>query len=57
MKGWTTRSLGMPSPDQILDQAPTKTREIKIEANVIAYFGDLLMAWKQAATKVLKPKN
>jgi hypothetical protein len=46
----------MPSPDQILDLAPTKTREVRIEANVIAYFGDLLMAWKRA-TEAKAKKN
>jgi hypothetical protein len=39
----------MPSPEKILEQAPKKTREVRVEANVLAYFGDLLMAWKRAA--------
>ena len=44
----------MPTPEQILEQVQ-KTKEVRIEANVVAYFGDLLMAWKRAVT--LKPKN
>jgi hypothetical protein len=35
------------TPDEILDAAPTNTRLIKMEANVIAYFGDFFHAWKQ----------
>ena len=35
------------TPDEILDAAPTETRLIKMEANVIAYFGDFFHAWKQ----------
>lgn len=49
----------MPSPDQILEAAPKKAREVRVEANVIAYFGDLLMAWKRAvaATAKARAKN
>ena len=39
----------MPSsmkPDSILDNAPKGVRIISVEANVIAYFGDLFHAWK-----------
>lgn len=51
--------VSMSSPEQILDAAPKKAREVRIEANVVAYFGDLLMAWKRAvtATAAAKPKN
>jgi hypothetical protein len=41
----------MPSPETILDQAPKKVKEVRVEANVVAYFGDLLMAWKRAVVK------
>lgn len=44
----------MPSPDQILDQAPKKTKEVRVEANVVAYFGDLLLAWKAAIAAISK---
>jgi len=48
----------MPSPEQILEQAPKKIRVIKVEANVVAYFGDLLMAWKRTvAAAAVQPKN
>lgn len=51
--------VSMPSPDQILEAAPKKAREVRVEANVIAYFGDLLMAWKRAvaATAKARAKN
>lgn len=42
--------MPLPSPDQILEAAPKRTKEVQVEANVVAYFGDLLMAWKRAAT-------
>ena len=38
--------MASPTPDEILDAAPA-TRLIKMEANVIAYFGDFFHAWKQ----------
>lgn len=44
----------MPSPEQILDTAPKKTKEVLIEANVLAYFGDLLMAWKRTVAAAAK---
>jgi hypothetical protein len=40
----------MRTAEQILEQAP-KTKEVRVEANVVAYFGDLLMAWKRAHKK------
>ena len=57
MKGWATRTSGMPSPDQILDQAPTKTREVRIEANVLAYFGNLFLGWKEMAKSIKTKPN
>ena len=47
----------MISPEQIIDAAPKKAIEIRIEANVVAYFGDLLMVWKRAVAAATKPKN
>jgi hypothetical protein len=47
----------MPSPDQILEAAPKKAREVQVEANVVAYFGDLLMAWKRAVAVAAAPKS
>jgi hypothetical protein len=41
----------MPSPEQILDDAPKEVREVLVEANAIAYLGDLLMAWKAAVLR------
>ena len=34
------------TPEAILDAAPKKTRVLRLDANVIAYFGDLFHAWK-----------
>ena len=45
------------TPEQILENAPKRTREVKVEANVVAYFGDLFIAWKQALTAIAKSKN
>jgi hypothetical protein len=36
------------SPDQILDYAPRKARVIRLEANVVAYFGDMLLGLRSA---------
>ena len=51
----------MRTPEQILDAAPKQTKEVRIEANVVAYFGDLLMAWRRsvaaAAAAAAKQKN
>ena len=46
----------MRTAEQILEQVQ-KTKEVRIEANVVAYFGDLLMAWKRAVAAATKPKN
>jgi hypothetical protein len=47
----------MPSPQQILDDAPKKTKEVRVEANVVAYFGDLLLAWKRAVAAAAAHKK
>jgi len=48
----------MRTPQQILDAAPKKTKEVNVDANVVAYFGDLLMAWKAAVSRAkLAPKT
>lgn len=57
MKGLGHPDSSMPSPEQILEDAPKKTREVRVEANVVAYFGDLLMAWKRAIAATPKAKN
>ena len=49
--------VSMPSPAQILEDAPKKTREVRVEANVVAYFGDMLMAWKRAVIAKATAKN
>jgi hypothetical protein len=36
------------SPDQILDYAPRKARVVRVDANTIAYFGDLFHAMRQS---------
>jgi hypothetical protein len=46
--------FSMPSPAQILEDAPKTTKEVRVEANVVAYFGDLLMAWKAAVAAAAK---
>lgn len=43
----------MNTPEQILEAAPKDTRVIRVEANVIAYFGDFFQAWKQGISKGL----
>ncbi|NDG73559.1 MAG: hypothetical protein EBY32_20100, partial [Proteobacteria bacterium] len=43
----TNNAMPSPTPDEILDAAPTTTRIIKMEANVIAYFGDFFHAYKE----------
>ena len=40
-------------PDQILEAAPKDTRVIRVEGNVIAYFGDFFQAWKEGIRKGL----
>ena len=36
------------SPDQILDHAPRKARVLRVDANTIAYFGDMFHSFKVA---------
>lgn len=39
------------SPDQILDYAPpSKARIVKVDANVVAYFGDLFRSLRTSLT-------
>lgn len=35
------------SPDQIRDYAPRGVRPLRIDANVVAYFGDLFAQFRQ----------
>ena len=35
------------SPEQILEHAPREAQVLRLDANVIAYFGDLLNAFRQ----------
>jgi hypothetical protein len=37
------------SPDQILEHAPRKARILRVDANVLAYFGDMFHAVRHAA--------
>jgi len=49
------RGAALPSmmtAEEILEAAPKKAREVVIEANMVAYFGDLLMAWKRAVAAI-----
>jgi hypothetical protein len=41
----------MITPDEILENAPKMPRVIKVEANVIAYFGDMFHALRQSIHK------
>ena len=40
--------MELPTAEQILELAPKKSRLILLDANVIAYFGDLLIAMENA---------
>ena len=53
MKGGLKPIPGMLTPDDILDNAPKGPRVIKMEANVVAYFGDLFQAMKQGIKQSL----
>ena len=57
MNGRAPPLPSMPSPDQILEQAPKQTKIVRVEANVVAYFGDLLMAWKRSVAAAATKKN
>ena len=46
----------MPSPvtpETILETAPKKTRVLRVDANVVAYFGDLLSAMRKGLSEGL----
>ncbi len=44
------------SPDQILDYAPRKARILRVDANVLAYFGDMIHAMRQTALAATRPR-
>jgi hypothetical protein len=51
-------SITMPSPvspESILDDAPTGSRVLKVDANVIAYFGDYFHAFRTGLMRYKKP--
>ena len=37
-----TANIATSSPDQILDYAPRHPRPLRLDANVVAYFGDMI---------------
>ena len=39
------------TPEQIVEYAPIQPRPLLVEANVVAYFGDLLLGMKQAVKR------
>ena len=39
------------TPDEILETAPKGARVIRVEANVVAYFGDFFHAWKESVKR------
>jgi hypothetical protein len=52
----------LPTPEQILELAPKKSHSIHLDANVIAYFGDLIINLSRGLTdagvsQVLAPVN
>jgi hypothetical protein len=49
--GYTTTECTMNTPDNIIEHAPKTPRVIKVEANVIAYFGDMFHALRQSIHK------
>ena len=53
MNGQPPANLYTMTPDDILERAPKGPRIIKVEANVIAYFGDLFQAMKQGIKHAL----
>jgi len=53
MKASPPSITGMLTPDDILEKAPKGPRIIKMEANVIAYFGDLFQAMRQGIKQTL----
>ena len=51
MNEFTATVIRMPTPEQILELAPKTSRPLKIEANVVGYFGDFFQAWKRAVKR------
>ena len=47
----TDAECTMNTPDDIIEHAPKTPRVIKVEANVIAYFGDMFHALRQSIYK------
>ena len=45
------------TPEQILDAAILQPRPLLVDANVVAYFGDLLMGMKKAIRNVAAAAN
>lgn len=43
------------SPDQILDYAPRKARFLRLDANVLAYFGDFFHTLRHSAKAAGEP--
>jgi hypothetical protein len=41
------------TPEAILEAAPKKTRVLRVDANVVAYFGDLLSAMRKGISEGL----
>jgi hypothetical protein len=41
------------TPEEILETAPKKTRVLCVDANVVAYFGDLLSAMRKGLSEGL----
>jgi len=42
------------TPETILETAPKKTRKIQVDANVVAYFGDMLHALRKGVSAGLE---
>jgi hypothetical protein len=45
------------SPDQILDYAPRGSRILRIDANIVAYFGDLFQSFRSTTTAILASRD
>lgn len=45
------------SPDQILDYAPRGSRVVQMDANVVAYFGDLFQAFRSSLQDLSAPAS
>ena len=45
------RKMPNMTPDEILETAPKGVRVIRVDANVVAYFGDFFHAWKESVKR------